>query len=522
MKISVSLGVFLISTVATLSALTKTTTTVSSSLNPSKYGQSVTFTAVVTSSLGAPPNGEIVTFKQGNTVLGTQGLSGGSASLTVSTLSAGGTDLIKAVYAGDSTFATSTSATLSQVVNAATTTTTLVCSQNPSNVGQSVTFTASVAPQFSGSVTGSVAFYNGSSKMKTVTLAGGVASYTSTTLPQGTDSMTAVYNGSTSFSSSTSPAMNQSVEAGTYINSTMTWDGITRYYEVYLPAVLPANPPMLLMLHGTTRGATVPTTLNWGWSSIAEANSFILVQPASTYNTTTEQWNWNAYFMDAAFAAPAPDDSGFLRQLILNLTAQYNVNPNMVYVTGFSSGAQMTQRVGVEISDLVAAIVPASGQLVGQQVPPPGLPGGALSPVSVQEWHGTSDSELPPCDYGTTEYSNVTFTLDTVDDSFNYWVGQNSCSTLQTTETLCTNGEANPNLTGNVATGCTETNVEVQFIWEEGDPHNYESGNNASRWSFMAAHPKASSGRKSVAIGPARNLVPVDLTISRPILGKIE
>ena len=57
---------------------------------------------------------------------------------------------IKAVYGGDSNFAGSTSKAVKQVVNKATTTTTLTSSQNPSNFGQSVTFTASVAPQFSG------------------------------------------------------------------------------------------------------------------------------------------------------------------------------------------------------------------------------------------------------------------------------------------------------------------------------------------------------------------------------------
>src|ERR1035438_9748711 len=292
-------------------------------------------------------------------------------------------------------------------------------------------------------VTGTVGFYNGSKKLGNGTLSGGVASYSTTALAVGTDTITAVFNGSTSFTTSTSGAVSQTVGSGTYINSTMTWDGITRYYEVFLPTAVPATPPMLLMLHGTrytsTFEPTAVTALDWGWSTLANQYGFILVQPASTWDPATTQWNWNAYFMDAAFPAPAPDDSGFLRQLIVNLTAQYKVNPNMVYVTGMSSGAQMTERVGVEISDLVAAIAPASGQMVGQQNPPPGLPGNAMAPISVQEWHGTLDKNLWPCNYGTTKYSGVTFTLDTVDDTFNYWTGPNAnaCTVFQTTQTLC-------------------------------------------------------------------------------------
>ena len=506
MKLARILIVLLLGTASSLSAAaTKTTTTLSSSLNPSTYGQAVTFTAVVTSALGAPPDGETVTFMQGKNVLGTGALSGGSASFTTSML-ARGTDTVKAVYAGDSNFAGSTSTAVSQVVSKATTTTTLASSLNPSDAGQPVTFTASVAPESGGTVTGKVAFYNGSTKLRIVSLSGGVASYTTTKLPVGTDPITAVYNGSSSFTTSTSGVLSQVVGGATTIDSTMTWDNVTRYYEVYLPPNLPANPPMLLMLHGTEIEAPPqnPSTLNWGWQPVADDYGFILVQPASTYDQNSGQWNWNAYFMDGAFppaesgncteppATGCPDDAGFLRQLILNLTAQYNVNPSQIYVTGMSSGAQMTERVGVEISDLVAAIAPVSGQLVGQQDPPPGLPSPPLAPISVQEWHGTLDKVLPPCNYGTTKYSGVTFTLDTVDDTFNYWVAQNSCTTLETTQPLCVNDEPDPNLTGNQATGCTN-NVEVQFIWEENVAHIWNPKNDTAIWLFLAANPMQST-----------------------------
>jgi hypothetical protein len=125
-------------------------------------------------------------------------LSGGSASLTTSTLKVG-TDSITAVYGGDSNFAGSRSNTVSQVVNKATTTTTLASSQNPSNFGQSVTFTASVTPQFNGTVKGSVTFYDGTTALKTVALSGGLAKFTTPTLTSGTHNITATYNGNANF-----------------------------------------------------------------------------------------------------------------------------------------------------------------------------------------------------------------------------------------------------------------------------------------------------------------------------------
>jgi hypothetical protein len=169
----------------------------------------VTFTAAVTSSLGAPPDGETVKFMKGATVLGTGVLSGGSANFTTSALPAG-TNAIKAVYGGDSNFLGSTSKAVSQVVSKATTTTTLVSSLNPSNVGQSVTFTASVAPEFSGTPTGKVAFYDGTTLLKTVALSGGAAEFTTSKLAEGSHSITATYNGSTDFTGS-SASLTQTV-----------------------------------------------------------------------------------------------------------------------------------------------------------------------------------------------------------------------------------------------------------------------------------------------------------------------
>jgi hypothetical protein len=92
-----------------------TTTTLSSSLNPSKSGQAVTFTAAVSSSNGAPPDGETVTFGDGGVTLGTRNLSGGIATFATSALAAGA-HTITATYGGDATLAGS-SGSLIQTVN---------------------------------------------------------------------------------------------------------------------------------------------------------------------------------------------------------------------------------------------------------------------------------------------------------------------------------------------------------------------------------------------------------------------
>jgi uncharacterized repeat protein (TIGR03803 family) len=190
-----------------------TATTLKSSPNPSSYGQTVNFVATVASNFGTPPNVETISFMDGKTVLGMGMLSGGSASFPTSTLKVG-TNSITAVYAGDSNFAASTSKALSQVVSKATTITTLASSLNPSSVGQSVTFTASVAPEFSGTATGNVTFYDGTTLLKTVAVNKDVAKYITKTLTSGTHTITATYSGSTSFDGSSSAPLTQTVNWG--------------------------------------------------------------------------------------------------------------------------------------------------------------------------------------------------------------------------------------------------------------------------------------------------------------------
>jgi len=174
--------------------------------NPSGYGQMVTFTATVT--CAASPT-KTVTFKYGGTVLGKVSLTGNTASLSTSALGAG-TDAITAVYSGDVNCAGSTSPVLEQVVNIAPTTETLMSSQNPSAVGQPVTFTATVSSS-AGVPTGKVKFTRGSSPLGTVTLSGGVAALTTSKLPAGSDPITATYLGTVNYSPN-SASLTQVVE----------------------------------------------------------------------------------------------------------------------------------------------------------------------------------------------------------------------------------------------------------------------------------------------------------------------
>jgi hypothetical protein len=185
-----------------------TSTTVGSSLSPSLVGQSVTFTATVTSTYGSIPDGDKVTFKDGATVLAPVALSGGTASYTTSNLAAG-SHTITASYLGDSSFQISSGA-FKQIVNKNPSSAAVVSSLSPSTYGQAVTFTATISGS-AGTPTGTVTFKNGTAVLGTASLSGGTASITTSTLGGGTHSITVVYSGDSTYLGSTSPAVSQKV-----------------------------------------------------------------------------------------------------------------------------------------------------------------------------------------------------------------------------------------------------------------------------------------------------------------------
>jgi Bacterial Ig-like domain (group 3) len=185
------------------------TVALASSQSPSIFGQAVTFTATVTGAGGTPTG--TVTFKDGVATLGTSSLSSGSATFAASSLTAG-SHSITVVYAGDINYTGVTSPALTQIVNqAAATTSALSSSRNPSEVGQAVTFTATVTSGV-GTPGGTVTFNDGGAGLGSGTLAGGIATLTVTTLTRGSHSITAVYAGNANFITSTSAALIQAVD----------------------------------------------------------------------------------------------------------------------------------------------------------------------------------------------------------------------------------------------------------------------------------------------------------------------
>jgi hypothetical protein len=221
-----------------------TTTSVTTSVNPSVYGQPVQFTATVAApnSNATLPTGS-VDFVDGGVVIAQNVPLTNVGGVMTATLIAGpsgpaavlavGQHTISVVYHGDNNYATSSTPisgpqALVQTVNKAATTTSISSSANAANTGQQITLTAVVAVTSpgTGTPTGSVQFINQNAPISptvlgtspvVVTAVPGVGNLFVATLvltnglPAGNPQIIASYSGDTNFLASQSPVLVQAV-----------------------------------------------------------------------------------------------------------------------------------------------------------------------------------------------------------------------------------------------------------------------------------------------------------------------
>ena len=190
-----------------------TSTLLVSSLNPSIYGQNVTWAAKVLGTGSHPPTGNVI-FRWSrdgqNYNIGTAALSAsGVAMLTSTSLSAnpyGGAYPLVAVYSGDAFNLGSTSAVLLQDVLQTRTTASITSSLNPSKQGQPVTFTAKITST-TVMPTGPVTFSIGYTYLGTAQLSGGTAKFTTSVLPMGASRVKVTYNGNSNIAKSSASVL---------------------------------------------------------------------------------------------------------------------------------------------------------------------------------------------------------------------------------------------------------------------------------------------------------------------------
>jgi hypothetical protein len=200
------------SSVVTQTVKYNTSTKITSSINPSIIGQSVTFTSTISNSSGTPTG--TVTFKDWDTTIARNiPLVGNKATFNASSLPAG-IHNISATYNGDDSFASS-SDNLNQMIKKASSTSKIISSLNPSNRGQLIIFTttvSAVSPAI-GIPSGRVIFKDGNTTIgEGIIDMAGIAKYSTSFLPKGMHNITATYIGDFNFNGSDSPGITQTVK----------------------------------------------------------------------------------------------------------------------------------------------------------------------------------------------------------------------------------------------------------------------------------------------------------------------
>jgi ELWxxDGT repeat protein len=332
---------------------TAPTTAVSSSPNPSVFGQVVAFTATVSGAFGAGTPTGTVDFTEGGTDLtpGGVSLTGGQATFTTAALAVG-SHTITAAYSGDSTFSGSQGddSASPHLVNQGGTSTSLASAPDTSVFGQPVGFIAFVAAvgPGAGTPTGSVTFEEGATTLAAnVSLSGGRASFSTASLSVGSHTVTAFYSGDGNFLASSASSTqdvadiaSSSTTVGSTDNPSMFGQAVT--FTAAVAAVAPATGTPT----GTVSFTEGATTLAANVALAAGIATFTISSLSVGSHTVTATYNG-----DVNFQMSAGDDSGsphVVNQASSTTSVSSAVNP---------SGFGQT----VTFAAVVAAVAPGAG-----------------------------------------------------------------------------------------------------------------------------------------------------------------
>ncbi|MEN6519827.1 MAG: PHB depolymerase family esterase [Armatimonadota bacterium] len=152
---------------------------------------------------------------------------------------------------------------------------------------------------------------------------------------------------------------------------TISVSSLNRHYIVYIPDSYYTQKfvSLVIMLHGgggTARGAMEET----GWIEKAKKEGFIAAFPEAVRRDESQPPRflrnpqfWNDGSGRAHSGRENIDDVGFIDAMIDDLMSSYVIDKRKIFISGFSNGASMTYRAGVELSKRIAAIAPVSGHL---------------------------------------------------------------------------------------------------------------------------------------------------------------
>jgi poly(3-hydroxybutyrate) depolymerase len=217
---------------------------------------------------------------------------------------------------------------------------------------------------------------------------------------------------------------------GTETTETLKTGGADRTYVKYVPQSLGAKRPLLIACHGMNQ--------NTDWMKgymdlqpIADTAKFVAVFPQGVDN------GWDI---------SGKRDINFVLAIIDKMVEQHDVDPERVYLTGFSMGGMFTYHAMNQIPDRIAAFAPISGYTMG------GVTANAnVRALPIIHTHGTSDNVVA--------FSNV-------QNGLNVWINHNHCNP---TAEVTKNYRGTPHITRHVwSGGDNDTKVVLMEMADKG------------------------------------------------------
>jgi poly(hydroxyalkanoate) depolymerase family esterase len=134
------------------------------------------------------------------------------------------------------------------------------------------------------------------------------------------------------------------------VNSFGTNPGNLLMYR-YVPANIPANAPLVVVLHGCTQNATNYAGYS-GWDTLANHHKFYVIHAEQqSLNNFNLCFNW---FLPTDFHR-GQGESGSVAQMVDYMKSQYSIDNTKVFVTGLSAGACLTTVMLGAYPDLFSA-----------------------------------------------------------------------------------------------------------------------------------------------------------------------
>jgi poly(hydroxyalkanoate) depolymerase family esterase len=133
-----------------------------------------------------------------------------------------------------------------------------------------------------------------------------------------------------------------------------------RTYLIYVPANLPQQAALVIVLHGSEMdGARMRLCTGYEFDCLADEHGFVVLYPDGYRR------NWNDCRKYATFPAKREniDDMSFIRTMIKRVIVEQAIDQKRVYVFGYSNGGHMAFRLAMEAPNEIAAVAAIAASL---------------------------------------------------------------------------------------------------------------------------------------------------------------